>query len=132
MDSLYELLESISAKEDRQRAIRDYLSSHDLTRFLSENFELTDEIRIPYQDNKTSFNFIVGNKYLRDEPYSIEDSPVYILGIVRSGKSAELFVAQPDEGEQFACISRECMEPPEVMLKQQKKFFVPGPYTEEK
>ncbi len=132
MDSLYELLESISAKEDRQRAIRDYLSSHDLTRFLSENFELTDEIRIPYQDNKTSFNFIVGNKYLRDEPYSIEDSPVYILGIVRSGKSAELLVAQPDEGEQFACISRECMEPPEVMLKQQKKFFIPGPYTEEK
>ena len=119
MSRLYELLERTGKLEDRRRIISEYLSSNDISSFLPPDSMLTEEMSIPFDDNRISFPFVVGNKYLVEAPYCGHDCPAYVIGVVRTPELAELLIVEPAKQihDSIGCLPRRRMEPPETMMK---------------
>lgn len=113
LNSLYEILDQTERIEDRKKVISDYLGSQDITPILPERGSLFEETGVFSKDDKIDFPFVVGNKYLRDEPSGRDDSFVYVLGIVRTPASIRLLVVEPDQ-DTVGCLPLSWMGSPEA------------------
>ena len=123
MDISYETLDATLDFEERNRIIARYIADFSLQES-SPGFSLLGQPQIPFVDELPSFQFNVGDKYLRDPgPDWLSEHPVYVLGGVRTPEGRiELIIAEPDDGPQGGVgrVPREWMLPPEVMLKKKQ------------
>ena len=118
MENLYATLDATPDFEERNGIIARHMGFN--PREYSPGFSLLDQPQIPFTDELPSFQFNVGDKYLRDPgPDWWSEHPVYVLGGVRTPEGRiEVIIAEPDDGPQGGVgrVPREWMLPPEVML----------------
>jgi len=118
MHPLYEILEQKPSRAYRMKIIENYLPSHDIDKLLPEGACLLNETAISQDINRIFFNYLVGNKYLRDEPYSGHECPVFVLGIVSTKEGKEILVVDPDDG--VLCLPTSWMESSEAMMERRQ------------
>src|SRR3989344_1971283 len=103
MNNLYEILNTNDSLGKRRQIISDYLSSHDITKFLPPGASLTADLTFPYrepeiarQSRELVFDYVVGNKYEADELPCDVDLTLFLIGIVQTHKEKMMLIVNPD------------------------------------
>jgi hypothetical protein len=115
MHPLYETLEDTTDIGDRRIAIQEYMNLSRMMTLIPPGGVLLPITKVPYEDNATSFNFVLGNKYLKDEPYDRQDHFAYVIGFTRmpGEEDVQLLVVDPEKTDVYR---RKWMDPPEFMM----------------
>ena len=106
---LYDGLDGIPLQTERREVIRNMLKQGKLAEIIygmfTEDIRILDDESVPARDKRLSLNFAVGGKYKRNEPYSVDESGCYVLGIVDSKDGKQLLVLEWDD--KVGCLPRD-------------------------
>lgn len=121
--NLYSKLDSIKDIEEKRELIRSSFKFGRIPSMISDSKgTLTDLLKIPYDDNKICFPFVVGQKYKLNKSHTPIDefSFVYLLAIAQFDSQKTLVVVNRDEN--IGVFYRNELQDPINMQERTKKL----------